>query len=145
MKHELKQLQIEKASIADDEHSDNNENSTNMAGYKDIQPRWNQGESGNPNGRPKGSKNRSTIARKWLEVMQDAKNPITGELEKLSQEDLITLAMIHKARKGDVNAYKQLMDSGFGLPKQTIEQVQEQPIFNGIDLNVDGQNKSESL
>jgi len=97
------------------------------------------------NGRPKGSKNRSTIARKWLEVMQDAKNPITGELEKLSQEDLITLAMIHKARKGDVNAYKQLMDSGFGLPKQTIEQVQEQPIFNGIDLNVDGQDKSESL
>lgn len=145
MKYELKQLQIEKASIADDEHNYNNENSTNMAGYKDIQPRWNQGESGNPNGRPKGSKNRSTIARKWLEVMQDAKNPITGELEKLSQEDLITLAMIHKARKGDVNAYKQLMDSGFGLPKQTIEQVQEQPIFNGIDLNVDGQDKSESL
>lgn len=104
-----------------------------------------KGEVRNPNGKPKGTKNRSTIARKWLEVMQDAKNPITGELEKLSQEDLITLAMIHKARKGDVNAYKQLMDSGFGLPKQTIEQVQEQPIFNGIDLNVDGQDKSESL
>ena len=62
------------------------------------------GNNANPNGRPKGSKNRSTIARKWLEVMQDTKNPITGELEKLSQEDLITLAMIHKARKGDVGA-----------------------------------------
>jgi predicted aspartyl protease len=104
-----------------------------------------KGEVRNPNGKPKGTKNRSTIARKWLEVMQDAKNPITGELEKLSQEDLITLAMIHKARKGDVNAYKQLMDSGFGMPKQTIEQVQEQPIFNGIDLEVDGQDKPESL
>lgn len=99
---------------------------------KPMQP----GETRNPNGRPKGSKNRSTIARKWLEVMQDAKNPITGELEKLSQEDIMTLALIKKARGGDVNAYKQLMDSGYGLPKQTIEQVQEQPIFNGIDLDV---------
>ena len=92
------------------------------------------GESGNPNGRPKGSKNRSTIARKWLEVMQDTKNPITGELEKLSQEDLITLAMIHKARKGDVGAYKQLMDSGFGMPTQSIEQtIIEQPLFPDLD------------
>lgn len=94
------------------------------------------GQSGNPNGRPKGSKNRSTIARKWLEVMQDAKNPITGELEKLSQEDLITLAMIHKARKGDVGAYKQLMDSGFGMPTQQIDVTTEKPIFNGINLDV---------
>jgi hypothetical protein len=88
------------------------------------------GNNANPNGRPKGSKNRSTIARKWLEVMQESKNPITGELEKLSQEDLITLAMIHKARKGDVGAYKQLMDSGFGMPTQQIEQtIIEQPLF----------------
>ena len=94
------------------------------------------GEIRNPNGRPKGSKNRSTIARKWLEVMQDAKNPITGELEKLSQEDLITLAMIHKARKGDVGAYKQLMDSGFGMPTQQIDVTTEKPIFNGINLDV---------
>ena len=95
------------------------------------------GNNANPNGRPKGSKNRSTIARKWLEVMQDTKNPITGELEKLSQEDLITLAMIHKARKGDVGAYKQLMDSGFGMPTQQIDVTTEKPIFNGINLDVD--------
>lgn len=94
------------------------------------------GNNANPNGRPRGSKNRSTIARKWLEVMQDTKNPITGELEKLSQEDLITLAMIHKARKGDVGAYKQLMDSGFGMPTQQIDVTTEKPIFNGINLDV---------
>jgi len=100
------------------------------------------GNNANPNGRPKGSKNRSTIARKWLEVMQDAKNPITGELEKLSQEDLITLAMIHKARKGDVGAYKQLMDSGFGMPTQQIDVTTEKPIFNGINLDVAENNGS---
>jgi hypothetical protein len=100
-----------------------------MANEENLTP-FQKGTVPNPNGRPKGSKNRSTIARKWLEVMQESKNPITGELEKLSQEDLITLAMIHKARKGDVGAYKQLMDSGFGMPTQQIEQtIIEQPLF----------------
>jgi hypothetical protein len=88
------------------------------------------GEIRNPNGRPKGSKNRSTIARKWLEAMQDSRNPITGEIENLSQEDIMTLALLNKARKGDVNAYKQLMDSGYGLPKQQVENtIIEQPLF----------------
>ena len=81
-----------------------------------------KGESGNPNGRPKGSKNRSTIARQWLEVNQLLKNPLTGEQETMSQEDLMTLALIKKAREGDVNAYKALMDSGYGAPVQQIEQ-----------------------
>jgi hypothetical protein len=32
------------------------------------------------NGRPKGRKNRSTIARRWLEVNQELKNPLTSEI-----------------------------------------------------------------
>jgi hypothetical protein len=83
-----------------------------------------KGESGNPNGRPKGTRNRSTIARQWLEVNQNLKNPLTGENETMSQEDLMTLALIKKARDGDVNAYKALMDSGYGAPIQQIEQQQ---------------------
>lgn len=73
------------------------------------------------NGRPKGSKNRSTIAKYWLEVNQKLKNPITGKEENMTQEDLMTLALIKKAREGDVNAYKALMDSGYGSAMQTIE------------------------
>ena len=42
-----------------------------MAGKGQIEPRWEKGQSGNPNGRPKGSKNRSTIAKYWLEVNQN--------------------------------------------------------------------------
>jgi hypothetical protein len=95
-----------------------------------------KGESGNPNGRPKGSKNRSTIARQWLEVNQNLKNPLTGENETMSQEDLMTLALIKKARDGDVNAYKALMDSGYGAPVQQIEQtVLEQPIFPDVSAD----------
>jgi len=104
-----------------------------MAGYKEIEPRWQKGESGNPAGRPKGAKNRSTIARKWLEVNQSLKNPLTGESETMSQEDLMTLALIKKAREGDVTAYKALMDSGYGAPLQQIEQTNiEQPLFPDV-------------
>lgn len=82
-----------------------------------------KGESGNPNGRPKGSLNRSTIVKRWLETLEKAKNPITGHEESMSQEDIITLALIKKARKGDTQAYKALMDSGYGAPKQTVDNI----------------------
>jgi hypothetical protein len=65
-------------------------------------------------GRTKGSRSRSTIVREWLEATESMKNPITGQSEKLTQYDIITLALIQKARKGDVQAFKELMDSSFG-------------------------------
>ena len=92
-----------------------------------------KGEVRNPNGRPKGAKNRSTIARQWLEVNQSLKNPLTGEQETMSQEDLMTLALIKKAREGDVAAYKALMDSGYGAPLQQVEQtITELPLFPDV-------------
>jgi hypothetical protein len=103
-----------------------------MAGYKDIKPRWAKGESGNPNGRPKGSKNRSTIAKKWLDVNQDKKNPLTDIKELLSQEDLMTLALIKKAKEGDVSAYKELMNSAYGSPLQQVEQTQTNYDFSSL-------------
>ena len=106
-----------------------------MSKEDNLKPAWNKGESGNPNGRPKGSKNRSTIAKKWLEVNQSLKNPLTGENETMSQEDLMTLALIKKARDGDVAAYKALMDSGYGAPLQQIDQSIEQSI-NGIEVTI---------
>jgi len=97
---------------------------TEMAKEDNLKPAWDKGESGNPAGRPKGAKNRSTIAKYWLEVNQNLKNPLTGESQTMSQEDLMTLALIKKAREGDVAAYRALMDSGYGSPIQQIEQTQ---------------------
>jgi hypothetical protein len=106
-----------------------------MANEKNLIPAK-KGEIRNPNGRPKGAKNRSTIARRWLEVNQSLKNPLTGEQETMSQEDLMTLALIKKAREGDVTAYKALMDSGYGAPLQQIEQTNiEQPLFPDVQEN----------
>ena len=106
-----------------------------MSKKDNLKPAWNKGESGNPNGRPKGSKNRSTIARQWLEVNQTLKNPLTGEQAIMSQEDLMTLALIKKAREGDVHAYKALMDSGYGAPLQQIDQSIEQ-LMTGLTVKI---------
>lgn len=86
-------------------------------GAKPFKP----GESGNPAGYKEGVKNRSTIAKKWLDIEIKAKNPLTGDEEYLSQEDLITLAQIRAAIQGESTAYKVLMDSRHGAPKQDLE------------------------
>ena len=101
-----------------------------MANKLDNLKPYKKGESGNPKGYPIGKKNRSTVARYWMEVNQKLKNPLTGTDEIMSQEDLMTLALIKKAREGDVSAYRELMNSGYGAPVQQIEQTQ-----TNIDLS----------
>jgi hypothetical protein len=86
---------------------------------EDLIP-FKKGQSGNPNGRPRGSLNRSTIAKKWLEVLSQEELE-DGVVKWLSNEEAITLALIQKARKGDVNAYKALMDSAYGTAKDTVD------------------------
>jgi hypothetical protein len=106
-----------------------------MANEENLKP-FKKGEVTNPNGRPKGSRNRSTIVRELLEYASKQKNVLTGEEQTLTQEQAITLAMLVKAGKGDVNAYKALMDSSYGAPVQQIEQTNiEQPLFP--DVNTD--------
>lgn len=91
-------------------------NPENIQGHK-----MKKGTTLNPNGRPKGAKNRSTIAKYWLEMQQKQKNPITDQEEHMSQEDIMTLALIKKARSGDVAAYRELMDSAYGKAKQAMD------------------------
>lgn len=75
------------------------------------------GESGNPSGRPVGAQSRKTIVKKWLAAQELVLNPLTNNWERLSQEDLIVLAMIRKARRGDVGAFNALMVNSYGIPK----------------------------
>lgn len=93
-----------------------------MANEENLTP-WEKGTSGNPKGKPKGAQNRSTIAKKWLSELFYKEDPLTGESTELTVEDLITLAQVKKAVDGqDTNAYKAIMDSAYGAPKQEVEQ-----------------------
>lgn len=77
----------------------------------------------NTKGRPKGSRNRKTIVRKWLEAEEEFKNPFTGETEIVQQADIMVLGLLKKARKGDVAAFKELMDSGYGKLMENYTQI----------------------
>jgi hypothetical protein len=80
-----------------------------------------KGTSGNPAGRPKGALNRSTLVEKWITATKSGKNPLTEQIEELQVQDLMTLSLIGRAMKGDVNAYKELMDSAYGKVTTDID------------------------
>lgn len=91
------------------------------------------GEVRNPNGKPKGKRNRATIAKELLTIMAKEGLPETtlAVLRKLygntvddwTMERVITLVQIGDAISGKrrTAAYKAVMDSAYGLPKQEID------------------------
>jgi hypothetical protein len=81
------------------------------------------GEIRNPKGKPKGTKNRSTILKKWLKVrviIKDKSNPSLKDV-KGTVEDQINLALINKAMKGDVQAIKEINDTIYGKISEKTE------------------------
>ncbi len=90
-------------------------------------------EVGKLGGRPKGSKSTKTIIRKYLEAVADMKNPMSGDFENLSYWDAMVLKQIAKAiKKGDTNAFRELIDRLDGKPKQEVDQN----VTGGININI---------
>lgn len=82
-------------------------------------------------GRPKGSLSAKTVIRRWLEAIDQVENPLTGAMESMSQLDIITLKQIEKARRGDTNAFRELLDRTEGKALQSV----------GMKSETDGQLK----
>ena len=111
------------------------EKGTTPEGAKPFVP----GQSGNPEGRALGTKNRSTIARKILEMTALFKDEALTKLQEqypeitkqTTVEEMMTIVMASKAiTDSDVNAYKALQDSAYGAPTQEIgHTITEQPLF----------------
>lgn len=101
------------------------------------------GNNANPNGRPVGTKNRSTIARKILEMrsilpkdrMEALKVKFPEIADSMTVEEIMTIVMAEGAISGDDKSYKAVMDSAYGAPKQDIDAT----VTGHIAIHVDNQ------
>lgn len=103
-----------------------------MAGVNDNLIPAKKGEVRNPKGKPKGTKNFKTIIEEFLPVETDAVNPMSGKMEKLSVGQQIIIALLAKAKKGDVSAIKELLDRIDGKAEQKL--IHEGGFFNETEL-----------
>lgn len=92
------------------------------------------------NGRTKGSRNRATIVRQWLEINRETINPLTGKKETMEIQDEMVLKQIEKSLEGDTPAFKELMDSAHGKAVQSFEHTGK----DGEPLRVIFSNMNES-
>ena len=118
-----------------------------MAGYKDIQPKWNKGESGNPNGRP----------RKWISQLKESgykqseindcilvmlsmtldelaevyKNPKATIMEKT-----VANALKKSLEKGSLYSIDTLLNRAVGKPKESIDHTTNGEALKEIQVTI---------
>jgi hypothetical protein len=86
-----------------------------------------KGQSGNPKGRPKGSKNINVLIRKALEEKVTVKGP--GGTRSISKFEAALMQQANKAANGDPRAFREVL--------RLREKVQEQePYLNAPDFVV---------
>jgi len=83
-----------------------------MAGYKQIEPRFKKGQSGNPKGRPKLPDLKEALA-----------NVLGDEKEQKTALEAIFMAMRKKALAGDVRAAEFLVNRGYGSTVQKFAET----------------------
>lgn len=92
-----------------------------MPNAENILPhRFKPGESGNPGGRPKGSRNVQTVIQEALFSDVDWTD-IEGKPARLACIDAIVIEQMRKAMAGDTAAFNAVMDRGYGKPCQALE------------------------
>ena len=97
-----------------------------MAGVDNLTP-WHPGTSGNPKGRPAGSRSFKTILRELLDKPIDVEDKDTGKKVKSTARDEISMILIFKAMSGHLDSIKEVRDIVDGPIKQKLEVEDKTP------------------
>jgi Family of unknown function (DUF5681) len=96
-----------------------------------------KGKSGNPNGRPKGSRNFGLA----IEDELDTKIPINenGKRKLITKREAVAKQLVHKAASGDTKAIPILLNeararekAGIGLEAHPNQRVEDRQVMSGI-------------
>lgn len=98
------------------EQSTDESNSENTDNYQNKPWLFKKGESGNPNGRPKGALNFSTKFYKALEKFAEQ----NGKTLEQEEEEML-IEGFKRAKEGDYRFFQDLNDRVYGKPKQVQE------------------------
>lgn len=111
-----------------------------MPNPENIEPhKWKKGQSGNPRGRPKGRTNVRNFVEWWLSQETQITNPIPGHKApkfKGKVIDEILLALLAKARKGNVAAISELFDRLDGRPGTSLDLTTKGEPINKVRFEI---------
>jgi hypothetical protein len=112
-----------------------------MANKQNLQP-WQPGQSGNPSGKPKGTKHLSTWIREMLEDENFSTRYLVGyrlQDYKGAPMQAILQTLITKAIGGDIRAFDLLAKYGYGtrVDLTTMNKELPRPILSSYDSMTD--------
>jgi hypothetical protein len=98
-----------------------------------------RGKSGNPKGKEPGTKNRATILKELLSIARTiaAKSNPSGKEITGTVEHELELAILSKALKGDVAAYREIKDTVYGKQSNVNFNLNPEELTNLTDEELD--------
>lgn len=91
-------------------------------GKPPVEHQFKPGQSGNPAGKKKGTKNLSTILRELVECEMDVIDPFTKKTEKKKVSEILMLKLVKKGMNDeDLASIKEIFDRLEGKAAQRID------------------------
>lgn len=118
------------------------ENTGTAPGNSNLQPPWQPGTSGNPQGRPPGSRNLKTILREHLEIVRkNETNPLKADeadTRDMTVGELLIANWIVKGLEGDWKAAEKILEHLEGKATQPLSGPEGGPIKTETKYDLSG-------
>jgi hypothetical protein len=72
-------------------------------------------------GRPRGLRNTKTVLAELLSIVEEARNPVTGETGEVNQHEMMLAKLVVMAKNGDLASVDRVLDRLEGKPTQKNE------------------------